>query len=86
MIDLGATPELVRSRCRFVSGAIHACLIAVVMVVAAYLRFVGLNWDELQHLHPDERFLTMVETGIYPVEGGWTEIGVHRSIGHMRGC
>ena len=48
---------------------------ALLLIVgaAAYLRFVGLNWDEFQHLHPDERFLTMVETGIRPVEGGWSE-------------
>jgi YYY domain-containing protein len=44
-----------------------------VVAAAAYLRFVGLNWDEFQHLHPDERFLTMVETGVRPVEGGWAE-------------
>ncbi|RPJ50511.1 MAG: phospholipid carrier-dependent glycosyltransferase, partial [Chloroflexi bacterium] len=29
--------------------------------------FVGLDWDQNQHLHPDERFLTMVETSIAPV-------------------
>ena len=34
------------------------------VVVAAALRFQGLDWDEGQHLHPDERFLTMVETAI----------------------
>ncbi len=38
--------------------------LAVVLAVAAYLRFVGLNWDEYTHIHPDERFLTMVESGI----------------------
>ncbi|HJO34098.1 MAG: DUF2298 domain-containing protein [Anaerolineales bacterium] len=48
-------------------------LLVVVVAAAAYLRFVGLNWDEFQHLHPDERFLTMVETGVRPVEGGWAE-------------
>ncbi len=36
----------------------------VLIVVAAALRFQGLDWDESQHLHPDERFLTMVETAI----------------------
>lgn len=40
--------------------------LGVVMAAAAALRFVGLNWDENQHLHPDERFLTMVETSIRP--------------------
>ena len=45
----------------------------LVLTVGAYLRFVGLNWDELEHLHPDERFLTMVEARIEPVEGGLSE-------------
>ena len=38
--------------------------LALILVMAAYLRFVGLNWDEYTHIHPDERFLTMVESGI----------------------
>ncbi|HEY44547.1 MAG TPA: phospholipid carrier-dependent glycosyltransferase, partial [Anaerolineae bacterium] len=33
----------------------------LVLLLAAYLRFVGLNWDEGTQLHPDERFLLMVE-------------------------
>jgi uncharacterized membrane protein len=42
-------------------------LLIVVVVVAAYFRFSKLDWDEGQHLHPDERFLTMVETAIQPI-------------------
>ncbi|WP_322802663.1 DUF2298 domain-containing protein [Thermoflexus sp.] len=34
--------------------------LAALLIVAFYLRTIGLNWDENQHLHPDERFLTMV--------------------------
>ena len=45
-----------------------AVLFLVAVAAAVYFRFVGLNWDENQHLHPDERFLTMVETGIAPVK------------------
>ena len=45
-------------------------LFGLILVIAcgAYFRFVGINWDDNYHLHPDERFLTMVETAIKPVE------------------
>ncbi len=36
----------------------------VILILAVAIRTRGLNWDEGQHLHPDERFLTMVETAI----------------------
>ena len=42
-----------------------------VLLMAAYFRFTGLNWDDVFHLHPDERFLTMVETSISPVNNLW---------------
>ena len=44
--------------------------IALVLVIIAgfWFRSVGLDWDDGQHLHPDERFLTMVESAIVPVE------------------
>ncbi|HOZ03241.1 MAG TPA: hypothetical protein PKX78_01955 [Candidatus Woesebacteria bacterium] len=32
----------------------------LLIVLGIYFRFSGLNWDAGQHLHPDERFLTMV--------------------------
>lgn len=31
-----------------------------IMVLAIIFRFSGVNWDDNTHLHPDERFLTMV--------------------------
>ncbi len=31
-----------------------------VLLLAIFFRFYNLNWDNNQHLHPDERFLTMV--------------------------
>jgi len=36
-------------------------LIAIVLIGAS-MRLTGVNWDEQTHLHPDERFLTDVET------------------------
>src|SRR5215216_582979 len=34
--------------------------IVIVLLIAALLRFTGLNWDEGHHQHPDERFLSTV--------------------------
>ncbi len=42
-------------------------LLLVVLAIGAYFRFTGLNWDENFHLHPDERFLTIVVTGLNSV-------------------
>lgn len=36
----------------------------LIIVFAAFFRLYGLDWDQGQHLHPDERFLTMVATAI----------------------
>ncbi len=35
-----------------------------ILLLAAFFRLLGINWDQNQHLHPDERFLTMVEGAI----------------------
>lgn len=35
-------------------------LLILILVVAVYFRVTGFNWDGGFHLHPDERFLTMV--------------------------
>lgn len=32
----------------------------LIILLGAYFRFTGLNWDDDTHLHPDERFLTIV--------------------------
>ena len=39
-------------------------LLTLVLIAAAVLRFSGRDWDSGTHMHPDERFLTMVETGL----------------------
>jgi YYY domain-containing protein len=36
-------------------------LLLLLLAVGALLRFVSLKWDEGHHLHPDERFISMVE-------------------------
>jgi len=43
-------------------------LFLAILIFGAFFRFYGLNWDDNWHLHPDERFLTMVATAIkWPV-------------------
>ena len=46
------------------SDALVGVLLVVVMLIGGYFRFVGLNWDDFTHLHPDERFLTDVASSI----------------------
>lgn len=36
----------------------------IILLIATIFRFTGINWDDSAHLHPDERFLTMVATDI----------------------
>src|SRR5512143_3316963 len=43
---------------------VYDLLLILVLMVGTYFRIVGLNWDADQHLHPDERFLTMVESAL----------------------
>lgn len=42
-------------------------LLALIIIIGGYLRFLNLNWDESYHLHPDERYLSMVLNSIRPV-------------------
>lgn len=35
-----------------------------IIIFGFSLRFLGINWDQGQHLHPDERFMTMVSSAI----------------------
>ena len=39
-------------------------LLAIILILAASFRYYHVNWDEGQHIHPDERFLTMVENSL----------------------
>lgn len=42
----------------------HSLLLALILLLAGCTRFIGLDWDDTSHLHPDERFLTMVASAI----------------------
>ena len=44
-------------------------VLVLILLVGAYFRFIGLNWDENHHQHPDERFITMVANAIKGVNG-----------------
>ena len=35
-----------------------------ILVLGGWLRFTGLGWDGGTHLHPDERFLTIVASSL----------------------
>ncbi|MFA4826909.1 MAG: hypothetical protein WC596_01485 [Candidatus Shapirobacteria bacterium] len=39
-------------------------ILIIIFLIALCFRLFGLNWDQGQHLHPDERFLTMVASDI----------------------
>jgi len=54
--------EGARSRRQLLIGSI---ILLLILVIGAYFRLVGLDWDEEQHLHPDERFMTMVASSIH---------------------
>jgi YYY domain-containing protein len=46
-------------------SGVTLALIAILLLAAAF-RLAGLDWDQGQHLHPDERFLSMVISGLEP--------------------
>ena len=39
-------------------------ILLIIFIIGFCFRLTGINWDQGQHLHPDERFLTMVLTDI----------------------
>ncbi len=50
------------------SWKVSAALV-LILFIGAYFRFTGLNWDEGQHQHPDERFISMVAEQLQGVDG-----------------
>ena len=49
------------------AGVATIAFLLVILTLGAYLRFVGLDWDEGHHLHPDERFLSQVVSAMHSV-------------------
>ena len=52
---------------RFNWESLAVVLLLIVLAIGAYFRFTGLNWDANYHLHPDERFLTIVGSQLQSV-------------------
>lgn len=42
----------------------HWIILAGIVILAAVLRWVGINWDDYNHSHPDELFLTTITSEI----------------------
>jgi YYY domain-containing protein len=61
-------PDNEKKISRFSNSKLQFALLVLILLIGAYFRFSGINWDENYHLHPDERFLTMVESSISPVK------------------
>ncbi len=40
-------------------------VLSIITLLGLSLRLYGINWDQSQHLHPDERFLTMVTQALH---------------------
>ncbi|MBE0688983.1 MAG: glycosyltransferase family 39 protein, partial [Anaerolineae bacterium] len=49
---------------RRTGNVIVAVALVALMLIGGYFRFVGQNWDDFTSLHPDERFLMQVSSGI----------------------
>ena len=47
-------------------------LLGLILVTAFALRVFGLNWDDNHHIHPDERWITMVALDTY-VPAEWSD-------------
>ena len=56
----------VQKRAKAAGRRLEWVAFTLVMVLAAALRLTGVNWDNGSQLHPDERFLFMVEGAIRP--------------------
>ncbi len=49
---------------KLLRNSLFGVVLGLVLILGFTLRFWGVNWDSYTHLHPDERFITMVETDL----------------------
>lgn len=63
----GARQTARSGRADIVNIGVIAVALAAILIAGTYFRFVGLDWDQGYHLHPDERFLSQVESALRPV-------------------
>jgi YYY domain-containing protein len=67
LVDAAPSPvSLLKTKTTVPSRRFEWFAFAVIMALATALRFTGVNWDNGSQLHPDERFLFMVEGAIRP--------------------
>jgi len=48
----------------FISNKQEWLIFLAILIIAVFLRLAGVAWDQNQHLHPDERYMTMVASEI----------------------
>ena len=53
---------------RDIKTQITVLTLLLIVLLGAYFRFINLEWDEGFHLHPDERYLSMVLNDLQPVQ------------------
>ncbi|MCA9995912.1 MAG: glycosyltransferase family 39 protein, partial [Anaerolineales bacterium] len=53
--------------------------LVAILLLGAYFRFTGLDWDKTYHLHPDERFLTIVASQLESVSNPLTYLRTSES-------
>jgi YYY domain-containing protein len=78
MIEAPEGPPLSKPSRNKISWVWWLALVAVI-AMGAYFRYIGMDWDENHHLHPDERFLTMVSSAIEPVDSVSDYFNTHES-------